>query len=96
MFGFLKNKLKLFEMKRESGKYLYRIEYIPICKVTDGKCEFRIANMNEAYVFAGGIISAGTEFAKHYVLSPHVCIFRISRCENVLNQMSTNAILNKR
>lgn len=96
MFGFLKNKPKLFEMKREDGKHLYRIEYIPTCRVTDGKCEFRIANKTEAYVFADGIISAGTEFAKHYVLSPHVCIFRISRCENVLNQMTTHAILNKR
>ena len=93
MFGFLKNKIKLFEMKRWNGKYLYRIEYIPNCRVTDGKCEFRTANMTEAYVFAEGIISAGVEFAKHYVLSPHVCIFRISRCENVCNSMT---ILNKR
>lgn len=91
MFGFLKK--KLYEMKFGNGKYLYKIEYIPACRVTDGKCEFRMANMAEAYVFADGIISAGTEFAKHYVLSPHVCIFRISRCENVYNPIT---ILNKR
>lgn len=83
MFGFLKR--KLLEMNHDDARSLYRVEYIPTCKVANGKCGFQMSDMTEVYVLANGIIDAGVEFAKHHVLSPHLCIFKISRCDSGCN-----------
>lgn len=77
MFGLFGKK------KREKG--LFKVQFISSCCITDEKYEFSKNAMLEYYVRANDVFEAGVEFAKQQILSPNICICRISQC-SVVNE----------
>ena len=71
--------------RKHANKDLYKVTYAIACDVTNDALVFQKSNMRECYVEASSLLDAQVVFAQKCggILSPHVCIDRITKVNKV-------------
>ena len=63
---------------KKKKNHLYKVEYIYSASLSLTSAEFNFRDMKEAFVEAENLFDAQVKFASKYVLTPHICIHKIS------------------